>query len=154
MKRKNNEINDKKKAESILREGILCSIAFSDGSYPYLVTVNYGYHNGCIFFHSAKEGKKIGLIRKNPKVCFQVVVDAELVQGENACSDSTMKYRSVVGYGRISLLEDEKEKAEGLNVMMKQHTGRGNYEFGKNSLKDTAVLRIDIERMEGKKSGY
>jgi len=84
MKRKDKEIVDIKEIENILEQGILCSIAFTDGTEPYLVTVNYGYREGCIFFHSAKEGKKMDLIRKNPKVCFQVVVDDELiVKGES-----------------------------------------------------------------------
>jgi nitroimidazol reductase NimA-like FMN-containing flavoprotein (pyridoxamine 5'-phosphate oxidase superfamily) len=153
MRRKEKEITDIKAIEKILNQGILCSIAFSDGTDPYLITVNYGYRDGCIYFHSANEGKKMDLIRKNPKVCFQVVVDDELIKGERACSDFTMKYRSVVGYGKISLLQTEEDKADGLSVLMHQHTGQANYEFGKNSLRETAVLKINIERMSGKRSG-
>ena len=152
MRRKDKEITDIKEIEKILFKGILCSISFSDGTDPYLVTVNYGYRDGCIFFHSANEGKKMDLISKNPKVCFQVVVDDELVKGEKACSDFTMKYRSVTGYGKISILQTEEEKADGLEVLMKQHTGNEEYEFEKNSLRETAVLRIEIESMTGKKS--
>ena len=152
MRRNDKEILDPKEIEGILQEGILCSIAFTDGTEPYLITVNYGYRDGCIYFHSAKEGKKMDMIAKYPKVCFQVIVDDELVKGEKACTDFTMKYRSVVGYGRISLLQTEEEKSDGLNVLMEQHTGQGEHVFEKNSLRETAVLRIDIESMTGKKS--
>ncbi|MBL7113504.1 MAG: pyridoxamine 5'-phosphate oxidase family protein [Bacteroidales bacterium] len=152
MRRNDKEILDPKEIEGILQEGILCSIAFTDGTEPYLITVNYGYRDGCIYFHSAKEGKKMDMIAKYPKVCFQVIVDDELVKGEKTCSDFTMKYRSVVGYGRISLLQTEEEKSDGLNVLMEQHTGQGEHVFEKNSLRETAVLRIDIESMTGKKS--
>jgi len=153
MRRKDKEITDIKEIESILEQGILCSIAFSDGNEPYLVTVNYGHRDGCIYFHSAKEGKKMDMIRKNPKVCFQVVLDDELVvNGESACSDFSMKYRSVIGYGIMSILQETKEKTDALNVLMKQHTGEDGYEFGKNSLRETAVLKIEIDSLTGKKS--
>ena len=128
MRRNDKEITDKQEIENILRTGIFCSIAFSDGEEPYLVTVNYGYRDGCIYFHSAKEGRKMDLIRNHPRVCFQVVVDEELVTGVNACRDFTMKYRSVTGYGRALELVNKHEKSKALNVLMNQHTGKGNYQ--------------------------
>ena len=154
MRRYDKEIADTKEIERILERGILCSIAFSDGDEPYLITVNFGYSDGSIYFHSAGTGKKMNLISKNPQVCFQVVVDDELVTGENACNDFTMKYKSVVGYGRISVLEDEEEKRRALSILMKQHTGKEEFTFDEKIIAETVVLKISIDRMTGKKSGY
>jgi nitroimidazol reductase NimA-like FMN-containing flavoprotein (pyridoxamine 5'-phosphate oxidase superfamily) len=154
MRRQDKMIVDRKEIEDILKRGILCRIAFADGDDPYLVTVNYGYGDGCIYFHTAGEGKKMDIIGKNPKVCFQVVTDEELVKGDDACRDFTMNYKSVVGYGRITLLRDEEEKKEALQILMRQHTGKGDYEFRKNNIEETAVLKITIDRISGKNSGY
>lgn len=153
MRRKDKQIAGRKEIEDILGKGIVCSIAFSDGNKPYLVTVNYGYREGVIFIHSAMTGRKIDLALKNPHVCFQVVLEKELVKGDDACRDFTMKYRSVVGYGRISIVKDADEKREALSVLMKQHTGRGNFEFRDNSVAETAILKIIIDEITGKKSG-
>ena len=63
-----------------------------------------------LYFHSALEGKKIEIIHSNPEVSFQVITDSKLVTGQNACEDWTMKYRSVVGNGYASIIEDPEEK--------------------------------------------
>ena len=81
---------------------------------PYLVTVNYGYKKNCLYFHSAPDGQKIDMIRKNPNVCFMVYTDDQIVSGENPCKDWSVKYRSVIGYGKASILKDPGEKTEGI----------------------------------------
>jgi len=72
MRRKDREITDPKEIEEILANNIICRIAFSDGKNPYIVAMNYGYQKNKIFLHSAKEGKKIKIIKDNNQVCFEI----------------------------------------------------------------------------------
>lgn len=125
----------------------------ADGNEPYLVTVNYGYRDNAIYFHSAPEGRKIEMIRKNPNVCFMIYTDDQLVSGENPCSDWSMKYRSVTGSGKATILENPDEKAEGLDILMGQYTKDGPFEFNDKNLRETAVIKIEIEKILAKGSG-
>jgi uncharacterized protein len=154
MRRKDKEITDIRQIEDILLKGKLCHISMASGNEPYVVTVNYGYKNSCIFFHSAPEGQKIEIISKNPKVCFMVYTDEQIVSGENPCKDWSMKYKSVIGYGKAIILENPREKAEGLNILMDHYSKNGPFEFNEKNLKETSVVKIEIEEISGKISGY
>jgi nitroimidazol reductase NimA-like FMN-containing flavoprotein (pyridoxamine 5'-phosphate oxidase superfamily) len=112
--------------------------------------VCFGQEPGKLYFHCAKEGRKLDVLRANPRVCFQTDVDAEVVVGGNACQ-CTVKYRSVVGFGTARIVEDPQELRHGLDVLMRQYT-EGPQEYPEKSLSRTAVVRIDIEEMTGKQS--
>ena len=75
-------------------------------------------------------------------------VDVELVRADDPC-DWAMKFRSVIGFGRACILEDEEEKSHGLNVIMNHYTKKG-FEFPKSSLDGVLVVRIDISQITGK----
>ena len=62
-----------------------------------------------IFIHSAKRGKKIDLIKSNPNICFEIESKHEIITGEKAC-DWTTKYQSIIGYGKIEILDDIESK--------------------------------------------
>jgi nitroimidazol reductase NimA-like FMN-containing flavoprotein (pyridoxamine 5'-phosphate oxidase superfamily) len=154
MRRKDKEITDIRQIEDILNKGRLCHLAMASGNEPYLVTVNYGYKNNCLYFHSAPGGQKIEMILKNSNVCFMIYSDDQMVSGENPCKDWSMKYRSVIGYGKATILENPVEKAQGLNILMDHYSKKGPFDFGAKNLEETAVVKIDIEKISGKVSGY
>ena len=140
--------------EDILNKGKFCHVAMASGDEPYLITVNYGYKNDCLYFHSAPDGQKIEMIRKNPNVCFMIYSDEQLVSGENPCKDWSMKYRSVIGYGKATILKNPLEKTKGLNILMEHYSKKGPFEFSEKNLEDTTVIKINIEKISGKISGY
>jgi nitroimidazol reductase NimA-like FMN-containing flavoprotein (pyridoxamine 5'-phosphate oxidase superfamily) len=72
------------------------------------------------------------------------------VQGEQPCR-WTMKYRSVIGFGRARIVDDEAEKKAALDVIM-AHYGGGGGEYDEKSLKLTSVIEVVIENMTGKQS--
>jgi nitroimidazol reductase NimA-like FMN-containing flavoprotein (pyridoxamine 5'-phosphate oxidase superfamily) len=119
MRRKDKEITDIRQIEDILNKGKFCHVAMASGDEPYLVTVNYGYKNNCIYFHSAPDGQKIEMIRKNPNVCFMIYSDDQLVSGDYPCKDWSVKYRSVIGYGKAIILKNPVEKTQGLNILIR-----------------------------------
>ena len=152
MRRSDREVTEKSKLVDILEKGDSCHIALCDGATPYLVTMNYGYEwtdNLIIYLHCAKEGRKIDLIKKNPKVCFSVDTGHELVVSETACGWG-MKYKSVVGNGTIEIIENNAEKIKGLNLLMQHYSGKSDFTYEEKMLQATALLKITIADITGK----
>jgi nitroimidazol reductase NimA-like FMN-containing flavoprotein (pyridoxamine 5'-phosphate oxidase superfamily) len=153
MRRKDKEINDMLAIESILSEADICRIAMCDGSQPYIVPLNFGYENGILYFHSAKEGRKIDILRHNSKICFEVDIKTELVRHETIC-DWGMKYYSVIGEGQAEILTDIEEKKRGLDIIARKYAKDIEFEYPESMLNNIHVLKVAISQMVGKKSGY
>ena len=149
MRRQDREITDKTEIERIIRKALVCRVALSDDDSPYVFPVCFGYKDGCIYFHSALEGKKIEILKKNSRVCFEMDIEHELVEGERGC-DWGMLYSSVIGYGTASYVEDMEEKKRALNILLEHYTGR-KYDFADQSLDQVAVIKIQVKSMTGKK---
>lgn len=150
------EITDIEEIESILKKAMTCRIGLVDNDEPYIVPVCFGYERNTLYFHSALEGRKIELIKKNNKICFEIDTDLEFVRYEDTAQNSChcqMKYRSVIGTGRAYFLENGEEKTRALKLLMKQYT-KGEFSFPKKTLARTLVVKIDINSVTGKKSGY
>ena len=154
VRRNDKEIKDVDGIREILQKGLVCHLAMVDDGKPYIVSMNYGYKDNKLFLHAALEGRKIDIISKNPEVCFQIITGARLVTGSEACEDWSMKYRSVTGFGKATLIEDEKEKIPAMHILMDQYTTKGPFEFSPKRVAKTMVIRIDIDEMTGKISGY
>ena len=122
-----------------------------DDGKPYVLPLNYGYLDRALYFHSASEGRKIDILRKNSQVCFSIVADHQLVEGVKACSWSA-SYRSVIGTGTASILTEPAEKDKGLKILMAQYSDR-DYEFTGSDLERVVVIRVDIASLSGKGSG-
>ena len=150
MRRKEKEITNKKEIEKILQESNVCRMAMVDGNKPYIVPMNFGYCDGCLFFHSAPEGRKIDLIKKNSNVCFEVDQLIRFEKAKLAC-DWGVEYKSVIGSGKAQLLDNLEEKIEALNIIMSQYSGR-TFEYPDEMLKKTVVIKVTVDRMTGKHS--
>jgi len=153
MRRKEQEILDHAELEAILHRATVCRLGLAVGDAPYVVPVSFGYQEGCLYFHSAPEGKKIEMLRQNPRVCFEVDVDEELVRKGTPCAWS-IRYRSVIGWGRAAFLATEEEKRRALDVIMVHYGGATPGNYTAKALREVAVIRVAIEEMTGKKSGY
>ena len=150
MRRKDREIKDKIEIEKIIQEALVCRVALSDGDSPYVFPVCFGFKDGTIYFHSAQEGKKIEILRKNNKVCFEMDIDTELVEEEKGC-DWGIRYSSVIGFGTASFVEDIEEKKKALHVLLGHYSDKA-YEFPEPSLSEVTVIKIRVESMTGKKA--
>jgi len=151
MRRSDHEILDLSEMESILREARVCRLGCDDNGRPYVVPLSFGYRDGTIYIHSAHEGKKITLLRKNPDCCIEVDECREVVRTEKTCNWG-MRYRSVICQGRACFITDREEKQAGLNCIMRHYSSESNT-FLKQELEGVCVIRIDIYKMTGKKSG-
>ena len=150
MRRKEKEITDLKEIEKILQESTVCRLAMVDEDKPYMVPLNFGYRDGYLFFHSAKEGRKIDVIQKNPNVCFEVDQLIKFKKAKTAC-DWGVEYNSVIGSGRAQLLDKLDEKIAALNVIMSHYSDRV-FDYPDEALEKTLVFKVKIDRMTGKQS--
>ncbi len=153
MRRKEREIKDLKEIEDIIERADVCRIALSDNNIPYIVTMNFGYQKGskpALFFHSAQEGKKIEIIKRNNVACFQMSIDHKLGKTGVRC-DCGMQYKSVVGMGRISFVTKKEDKIDALKMIMNQYIKADNHDFEDDFVEITQVLRLDIDEISGKK---
>jgi nitroimidazol reductase NimA-like FMN-containing flavoprotein (pyridoxamine 5'-phosphate oxidase superfamily) len=142
------KFDDIDEIEKIIQKAMVCQIGLADGDQPYVVPVCFGYERGKLYFHSGLKGRKIDTIKNSPKVCFTMAVDLELVKADDPC-DWAMKYRSVIGFGKATLLDDAEEKAHGLDLVMSQYT-HGKFTFDEESLAAVNIVRIDISQITGK----
>jgi nitroimidazol reductase NimA-like FMN-containing flavoprotein (pyridoxamine 5'-phosphate oxidase superfamily) len=151
MRRKDKEITGIAEIEELIRRAPVCRIGLSDEGQPYVVPMNFGYCDRCIYVHSAPEGRKITILQENNRVCFEVDLDYELLGSEKACHFSA-NYSSVIGFGRALLLEDPEEKRRGLNVIMEHYTGSAAHQYSERELGAVAVIKIEIDSVTGKRS--
>lgn len=153
MRRKEREITGINEIEAIISKADTCRIALTENNVPYIVAMNFGYsgENKKLYFHCAPEGRKIDMIMKNNYACFQMDTNHRIKEGKEAC-DFSMSYNSVVGWGNISIIRDEKGKKEGLNSIMQHYTKRTGFEFNPEVLKRTTILQLNIISMTGKKA--
>lgn len=147
------EIKDLEVINSIMKEALECRIGLCEDNKPYVVPMNFGYKDNCLYIHSALEGKKIEILKKNNNVCFEVDMKNELVKADNPCGWS-MKYLSVIGFGKAFFVEGLKEKAEALNTIMGKYSGKFDFHFPEAALRKVAVIKVEIEEITGKKSKY
>jgi nitroimidazol reductase NimA-like FMN-containing flavoprotein (pyridoxamine 5'-phosphate oxidase superfamily) len=150
LRRKEKEITVRYEIESIIRKSTVCRLGFADGGWPYIVPLCFGYRNNALYFHTAKEGRKIEILKRNNQVCFEFDIQTELKPGETACAWG-MKYRSVIGYGTALLIEDPKQKRQALDIIMAQYAD-GAFEYSEKAFKDALMIKVEIENMTGKKS--
>ena len=92
------EITDRAELEEVLARADVLYLALHDEPAPYVIPLNFAYAEGALWFHCAREGTKLDLIRRDPRVGFSAVADARLVPGAAAC-DFSSTGRSVVGRG-------------------------------------------------------
>jgi len=143
------KITDIDEIEGIIKKALICRLGLVDNDEPYIIPVCFGYERGALYFHGSLKGRKVELIKKNNKVCFEMDIDAELEKSEDPCK-WVMKGKSVVGVGRASILEDDGEKSHALRLIM-GHYSEGEFSFPKPALDSVSVVRVDISSITGKK---
>jgi nitroimidazol reductase NimA-like FMN-containing flavoprotein (pyridoxamine 5'-phosphate oxidase superfamily) len=148
MRRKDREIKDVKIMEEILRNCIVCRVAFNGNPYPYIVPMNFGYKDKKLYFHCARAGLKLELIENNPHVAFEVESQKEMIFKNGS---TTMAYRSVIGFGKIEVCSTNEEKQNGLKILMVHHGGEP-VDHSVEKLNTIEILCLTIDSMTGKEN--
>lgn len=149
MIRSEKEIQDPGEIDAILQSAAVCRIAMCEGDRPYIVPVTFAVRNSRLYFHCAKSGKKIDMLKANASVCFEVDIPGELVRGQTACVWG-MKYRSVIGFGQAYFIEKAGEKKKALDLLMKKYSGKESFVYADGALDKVLVVGVRIEKMSGK----
>lgn len=150
MRRKEKEITDPAEMEAIIRQSAVCRLGMIDGDRPYVVPLSFGYQDGTLYFHSAQQGHKIDLLKSHPRVCVEFDRIHETMPAEKAC-DWSVRFESLIGFGRAEFVEDLDEKRQALDRIMAQYA-KGAFSYPEAALKATAVFKVVLERMTGKRS--
>jgi len=150
MRRKDKEVIDPNVIQTILADARVCRLAMVDGDMPYVVPLCFGFRDNSLFFHSALEGKKIEALKRNPAVCFEVDMLFKTIPSEKACGWS-MKYHSVIGFGKAIFLEDAEEKRKALEIISSRYA-HAPLDIPEDRIRSTTVIRVDIQSMTGKAS--
>ncbi|MBU0652512.1 MAG: pyridoxamine 5'-phosphate oxidase family protein [Proteobacteria bacterium] len=149
MRRANREIFDKSTIRALMEEALVCRIGFCDDGLPYVVPMNFGLGENCLFLHCATEGRKLDILRQNDRVCFEMDFLREIRQGPASCGWGA-RYESVIGFGRAILVDDAAEKRFALDRIMDHYRAQGPYAYPDDILAKTAIIRIEIESLTGK----
>lgn len=152
MRRKDKELSDISSINAIIDKADVCRLAMVNGDRPYIVPLCFGHQDKVLYFHGAMEGQKIDLIKENPNVCFEFDVAAETLDDDEACKWS-MKYQSVIGFGKATLIEEVEEKRSALGVIMAQYSDK-TFDFPEKQVNATAVIKVAIESLTAKQSGF
>ena len=171
MRRRDRAIRDPGKVAEIVASATVCRLALAAADEPYLVTLNFGTAGDlagaivwddagccfqaregaapCFYFHSARDGRKVAIIRNNPRVCFEITGRHEIVPGEEACRWTT-RYESVVGDGKVTEVTAEDEMREGLEAILRQGGATGTIDLPAAAIHGVAVLRLTMSELSGK----
>ena len=153
MRRKDREITDIETIRAILDKAKVLHLAMIDGARPYVVPMNYGYALAdgrlTLYLHSAKEGRKLDVLRKNDRVAFVLETDVSPISGGEIPCKYGASYASVMGEGKAVFLTDPAEKAAGLQILMRAQTGR-DFIITEVMTESVTVLRVDVETYAAK----
>lgn len=148
-------ITDLTEITDIIRRCQVCHVAMVDQEgNPYLIPMNFGYSDDIIYLHSAREGKKINILKLNPKVCINFTTDHVLrYQTEHVACSWGMKYRSVLCYGRVEFIEGDEPKRHALDVLMSQYTER-KFSYNAPSVREVNCWMVKVDKYEARVYGY
>lgn len=137
-------------ANEILEKALYGVLAVEgDNHYPYAVPVNYALEGNKIYFHGAVEGHKVDAIKRNEKVSFCVVTQADIVAEAYNCL-----YLSAIAFGTIRMIENDAEKQKALELIIDKYS-RGFEEGGRKYIQaswdEVMTFVMDIEHITGKK---
>ena len=153
MRRADREVTDRREILEIMRKCDVCRLALNDGGWPYIVPLNFGIIDDGekieLIFHSALEGHKVDLIKEDDRAAFEMDCGHQLQYFEER-GYCTFAYESVMGRGRIAILEDE-EKVGALKRIMDQYHPGEDAHFDRAALPRTLVYKLTIEEMTAKR---
>lgn len=153
MRKKNREIKNYDEIVGVMKKCDVCRLALNDEGYPYIVPLNFGMKADegkiTLYFHSAMEGYKVDLMKKDSRASFEMDCGHQLQYAEEK-GYCTMAYESVMGKGVIRILE-EHEKMNALEeIMAHYHEGRKAY-FNPAAMERTLVYALDVSEIRGKR---
>lgn len=152
MTKRERQITDPAQIEEIFQKAKVLHLGLAVDNEPYVVPMNYGYTvkdgKPVLYLHSAVRGKKLDMIRTNPKVFFEMECDLLPFESEKPCQYG-MVYSSIMGRATAQIVEDVEEKMNAMSILMKTQTGK-DFTFNEKLVSIVTVIRIDISEYTAK----
>ena len=152
MRRKDREVTNINEKIEIINNCKVIRLGMKDKEGLYIVPLNFGYSyledKLTLYFHSAKEGRKLDAIVENSDVAFEMDCEHRLIEGEIPCLYS-FAFKSIVGNGVASIVEDMEEKKISLSLLMKHQAGK-EFTFEDKHAKAVTVFKVDVTHFSAK----
>lgn len=148
MRRKDRELTDPEAITSVIRRSAVCHLGMSDDDQPYVIPMSFGYKDGAVYFHCAPEGRKIEILRKNPRVCIEFDVDCNLKTGDSACKWG-FYFQSVIAFGVAVFVGNTTEKQAAMDIIMSKYSSEA-FTYPESTLDKIVVIRVKITELTGK----
>ncbi len=152
LTRRERLVTDIDKVLDILNKSKVIHLGLVDGDEPYVVPMNYGYtyenEKLTIWLHGATTGRKLDVIRKNPKVFFEMECDLIPFEGDVACKYG-LSYSSLMGKGIATIIEDSAEKQRALSILMKTQVDM-DFEFNEKLASVVGIVKIEVSEFTAK----
>ncbi|AGA68277.1 putative flavin-nucleotide-binding protein [Desulfitobacterium dichloroeliminans LMG P-21439] len=153
MRRKDKEILDSEVLHSVINQATVCRIGLVKEDRPYVIPLSFGFDGSNIYFHSARSGEKVEILKVNNHVCLEFEQDISIIEGEKPC-DWSARYLTVVVHGRAELVEEFVDKKYGLGQIAEHYQVSGEqYPFTAEEIRPVLVYKVTIEEIVGKISG-
>lgn len=147
MRRIDREITNAAIIDKYITDCNCCRLGFNDNGKVYIVPLNFGFvaegGKRTFYFHGAFEGRKIDLIKATGYAAFELDYNYRL-QVFDAADECTAAFRSIIGDGKISIVEDVVEKRFGLLALMEQATGRKNWDITDETLGEVCIFKLEV----------
>lgn len=151
MRRKRQELSREDTAAILERRTSGVLALAEEGGFPYAVPLSYVYTGDKLYFHCAKSGHKLELIRQNPKASFCVVDQDQIVPEEY-----TTYFRSAIVFGELRVMEDGPEKRAAIEALAAKYDPEGPADGRQKEIDREwgalCVLEMEISHMTGKEA--
>lgn len=147
-------IEERHLVEEIIKRNSICFVGMTDlQGMPYVLPMNFGYTDNCIYLHSSREGHSVDILKKNPQVCITFCSNTEMTfQNEEVACSYRMRANSVICRGEVVFVQNYDEKVKALNVLMKQYTD-WTFTYSVPAVNNVMVWKVEIREMSAKAFG-
>lgn len=145
-------VYDRQLVYEILDEGFVCHVSFAVEGQPFVIPTGYARVDDRLYIHGSQVSRMLRTLAQGVDVCVAVTLIDGFVLARSAFHHS-MNYRSVVIFGRLSMVEDRTAKLAALRAFS-EHVipGRWDDVRGPNEqeLKATTVLSLLLAEVSAK----
>lgn len=110
---------DSETVYAILDEGLVCHIGFVVEGQPFVIPTAYGRIGETLYIHGSPASRMLRSLESGIDLCLTVTLLDGLVMARSAFHHS-MNYRSVVLFGKATLVSDPTEKLAALTAFTNQ----------------------------------
>jgi nitroimidazol reductase NimA-like FMN-containing flavoprotein (pyridoxamine 5'-phosphate oxidase superfamily) len=135
--------------ERIMTSSPVGVLVMCEGSEPYAIPMNHAYADGKLYFHCAPTGRKLDMVRANPRVCYVVTYDFGERGGPIDPRQCHGDWESVIAYGAARVVEDRDELRTAFTIFVASFDSE--FEVSEHALDTTSAIIVDVESMTSRR---